>query len=209
MNIIILGAAGSGKGTQADLIAQEYRIPHISTGDIFRENMKNHTPLGIEAQKYIDKGNLVPDDVTNNMVRDRLGKHDCRKGYILDGYPRTLPQLQALFSFSRVDTALDIELSDDEVIHRISGRRVCGSCGKGYHVDYLKPKKQGICDACGGKLIQRTDDTPVTVKNRLEIYHRQSQPIIDELKKKGILKTIDGSPSIEDVFKKVKSALVR
>lgn len=209
MNIIILGPQGSGKGTQADLIAKEYNIPHISTGDIFRENIKNRTPLGSEAQKFIDKGNLVPDDVTNNMVKERVTKHDCKAGYLLDGFPRTLPQLQALFSFSKIDIALDIELSDDEAIHRISGRRVCGSCGKGYHVDYLKPKKAGVCDVDGGKLISRSDDTPEYVANRLRLYHSQTRPILDELKKKGLLRTVDGSQSIEDVFKQVKGVLNR
>lgn len=209
MNIIILGPQGSGKGTQADLIAKEYTFPHISTGDIFRENMKNKTPRGIEAQKYIDKGNLVPDETTNNMVRDRLSKPDCLKGYILDGYPRTLAQLSSLLSFARIDVALDIGLSDDEAIERISGRRVCESCGKGYHINYLRPKKQGVCDADGGKLIIRSDDTPEFVAKRLEIYHSQTQPIYEELEKKGLLRKVNGSQSIQEVFNDVKVMLKR
>ncbi|MFH1916451.1 MAG: adenylate kinase [Nanoarchaeota archaeon] len=207
MNLIVMGSQGSGKGTQAERIAKAFSIPHISTGDIFRKNMSQNTPLGVEAKKYIEQGNLVPDAITNRMVEDRLASPDCKNGFILDGYPRTLEQLNFLLRAVVIDIALDIEISDDEAIQRISGRRVCQSCGKGYHINFLKPEKTGICDVCQGTLIQRSDDEPEAVTRRLEIYHSQTEPILAALDEKGILRRVNGSQSIPEVFNDVKVVL--
>ena len=202
-----MGPQGSGKGTQAQKIAISFSIPHISTGDIFRENMRNNTPLGREAKTYIDQGNLVPDEITNKMIKERLAKPDCQAGFILDGYPRTLDQLNFLLASLKIDFALDIEISDDEAIQRISGRRVCQSCGKGYHINFLRPQQTGICDVCQGTLVQRSDDEPEAVTRRLEIYHSQSQAILAALDEKGLLRRVNGSQSIPEVFNDIKVLL--
>ncbi|MFH1071826.1 MAG: adenylate kinase [Nanoarchaeota archaeon] len=207
MKILMIGPQGSGKGTQAEIIAKEFNIPHISTGDIFRENIKKKTELGKTAQQYMNQGLLVPDEVTNRMVRERISQPDCDQGFILDGYPRTLNQLVTMFEFTAIDVALDIEISDDESIERISGRRVCRKCGSNFHINYHKPKKDSICDACGGELYLREDDEPDALLKRLEIYHEQTQPILELLKKKGILKIINGSQDIAEVFRDIKVML--
>jgi adenylate kinase len=207
MNILIFGPQASGKGTQADLIGREFNIPHISSGDLFRDNIKNNTLLGAQAKQYIDKGQLVPDEVTNKMVRDRLRQIDCQPGFILDGYPRNLDQLKFLLTYTTIDMAIDLELTDDESIERISGRRVCAKCGKGYHINYLRPMIVDVCDACQGKLVRRSDDEPETVTKRLEIYHTQTEPILDYLNENGLLKTVNGSQPIEEVFRDVKLML--
>lgn len=207
MNVLIFGAQGSGKGTQADLIAKEFSIPHISSGDLFRENMRNNTLLGAQAKQFIDRGQLVPDEITNKMVRDRLRQIDCQPGFVLDGYPRNLDQLKFLLAAMQVDVAIDLEITDDEAIERISGRRVCGKCGKGYHINYARPRAPDVCDVCNGKLIMRTDDDPTTVAKRLEIYHTDTEPILDYLNQKGLLKVVNGSQPIQEVFRDVKLML--
>ena len=216
MILILLGAPGSGKGTQAGRISDMRGIPHISTGDIFRKNIKEDTELGRKAKEYIDKGLLVPDKVTNGIVEDRLSKADCGKGFILDGYPRTTAQAEMLDSvLSRMgvkaDAALNIKVPDADVIHRLSGRSVCG-CGETYHVDYKTPQKEGICDKCGNKLYVRDDDKQETVGERLKEYHEKTSPIIDYYGKAGILIDIDGTPlpdmvteSIVDVLKSLET----
>jgi adenylate kinase len=207
MNILVLGPQGSGKGTQAELIAKEFRFPHISSGDIFRENLKNNTLLGAQAKQYMDTGRLVPDDLTNKMVRDRLRQMDCALGFILDGYPRTIDQLKFLLESTKIDVAVDIEISDDEAMERISGRRLCPKCGKGYHILYVKPAKPGICDVCQSPIIRRTDDEPDAVIERLRIYHEQTEPILESLNQQGILRVVNGSQAIEEVFRDVKLML--
>ncbi len=216
MILILLGAPGSGKGTQAGRISDMRGIPHISTGDIFRKNVKEGTELGRKAKEYIDKGLLVPDKVTNGIVEDRMSKADCSKGFILDGYPRTTAQAEMLDSvLSRMgvkaDAALNIKVPDADVIHRLSGRSVC-RCGETYHVDYKTPKKKGICDKCGNKLYVRDDDKQETVRKRLKEYHEKTSPIIDYYRKAGILIDIDGIPlpdmvteSIVDVLKSLET----
>ncbi len=204
MKIILLGAQGCGKGTQAAKVSAKYNIPHISTGDIFRENMKNQTELGKLAQDYMNKGQLVPDEVTNNMVADRLKKED---GFILDGYPRNLEQAEALAGMTTLDYALDIEISDEEAVKRISGRRTCDDCGAVYHTFYKKPETEGICDKCQGELKQREDDNEETVQKRLAIYHEKTKPLIDYYKNKDKLIEINGEQPIADVFIDVDKAL--
>ncbi len=194
MRLIFLGPPGSGKGTQAELLADKLDIPHISTGDIFRDNIKKETDLGKKAKEYIDKGQLVPDHVTNYMVKGRLEKLD---GYILDGYPRTIPQAKFLDCIQDIDKVVEFELSDKEVIKRISGRRTCKKCGAMYHIVWNPPKKKGVCDECGSALIQRSDDKPETIKKRLEVYKKQTAPLIDYYSDKLI--KIDASPSIEKI----------
>lgn len=205
MRIILLGPPGAGKGTQAANIAKRYGIPHISTGDIFRENIKKQTYLGIEAKKYIDKGELVPDDVTVAIVEDRIKKDDCINGFLLDGFPRTIEQANALSSITdkigrKIDYVINIEVTKDELIKRLTGRRVCSSCGASYHIKFNPPERDGICNICGGKLIVRSDDTLEAVENRLNVYERQTAPLIDYYQELNVLKTVDGSQSIEKVF---------
>lgn len=197
MNIIMLGAPGAGKGTIAALIKEKYNLPHISTGDIFRANIKEETELGKLAKSYIDKGALVPDDVTINMVMDRLSNDDCKVGYILDGFPRTIVQAtefeKALQkSNSKIDVCILVDGDDDMIANRLSGRRVCEKCGASYHIEHMKPQKDGVCDKCGGNLIHRKDDTVEVIKDRLNTYHEQTQPLIDYYKKNGNIKTISG-----------------
>ncbi|MCC8161623.1 MAG: adenylate kinase [Lachnospiraceae bacterium] len=205
MKIIMLGAPGAGKGTQAKKIAGKYGIPHISTGDIFRANIKNGTELGNKVKTYMDQGLLVPDELVCDLVVDRVQQADCREGYILDGFPRTIPQAESLDNALKaagesVDYAIDVNVPDENIVKRMGGRRACVGCGATYHLVYAPTKKEGICDVCGGELILRDDDKPETVQKRLDVYHEQTQPLIDYYDKKGILKTVDGSMSMEDVF---------
>ena len=212
MKIIVLGAPGAGKGTQAKKIAAKYNIPHISTGDIFRANIKNGTELGKKAKTYMDQGLLVPDDLVVDLVVDRVGQDDCERGYVLDGFPRTIPQAEALTKAladmgQKVDYAIDVDVPDENIVRRMSGRRACVGCGATYHVVYAPTKKEGICDTCGGELILRDDDKPETVQKRLNVYHEQTQPLIDYYTEAGILKTVDGTVDIDDVFQSIVDIL--
>ncbi|MDE6184818.1 MAG: adenylate kinase [Lachnospiraceae bacterium] len=205
MKIIMLGVPGAGKGTQAKMIADKYHVPHISTGDIFRANIKNGTELGMEAKKYMDQGLLVPDELTVKILLDRVAKNDCENGYVLDGFPRTIPQAEVLDKAlaeinDKIDFAINVDVPDENIIRRMGGRRACLSCGATYHVEHIPPKKEGICDACGKELVLRDDDKPETVGNRLDVYHKQTQPLIDFYNAKGILKTVDGTADMKDVF---------
>ena len=212
MKIIMLGAPGAGKGTQAKMIADKYGVPHVSTGDIFRANIKNGTELGMEAKKYMDQGLLVPDELTVKILLDRVSQPDCKNGYVLDGFPRTIPQAEVLDEAlaelgESIDYAIDVDVPDENIVKRMSGRRACVSCGATYHVVHVPPKKEGICDRCGSELILRDDDKPETVKNRLDVYHKQTQPLIDFYTKKGVLKTVDGTVDMQDVFKAIVAIL--
>ena len=208
MKIIMLGAPGAGKGTHAKKITEKFGIPAISTGDIFRENIKNGTELGKKAKEYMDAGNLVPDELVCDLVVDRLKQDDCKNGYILDGFPRTIPQAEALTAAlakndDAIDYALETFIEDQAIIDRMSGRRVCKSCGATYHVVNIPPKTEGVCDECDGELIVRDDDAPETVKKRLDVYHEQTAPLIDYYKKQGILKVIDGSKGLDTCFEEI------
>ena len=212
MKIIMLGAPGAGKGTQAKMIAEKYSVPHVSTGDIFRANIKNGTELGKEAKKYMDQGLLVPDELTVKILLDRVAQDDCKNGYVLDGFPRTIPQAQVLDkALSELDDAIDyainVDVPDENIIRRMGGRRACLTCGATYHVEHIPPKKEGICDVCGSELVLRDDDKPETVKNRLDVYHKQTQPLIDFYEAKGILKSVDGTVPMEDVFAAITEIL--
>ena len=212
MKIVMLGAPGAGKGTQAKMIAAKYQIPHISTGDIFRANIKNGTELGKKAKTYMDQGLLVPDELVCDLVVDRVQQDDCKKGYILDGFPRTIPQAESLdAALSRlgesVDYAINVEVPDENIVKRMGGRRACVGCGATYHLVYAAPKKEGICDNCGAELILRDDDKPETVQKRLGVYHEQTQPLIDYYTKRGILKEVDGTMDMGDVFKAIVEIL--
>ena len=206
MNIIMLGAPGAGKGTFSAFLKDRYQIPHIATGDIFRENIKNGTELGKKAKSYMDQGMLVPDELVVDLVADRLAADDCKKGFILDGFPRTLVQAEALKETlekagSGIDYAIDIQAPDQFIVDRMAGRRICKSCGASYHLVNVPPKKEGVCDACGGELYQREDDAPETVAKRLEVYHKETQPLIDYYEKEGVLKGVDGTIGRDNVFK--------
>lgn len=208
MKIILLGPPGAGKGTQAKSISNRYSIPHISTGDIFRKNISEKTPLGIEAKKYMDDGQLVPDEVTINMVKDRLTWEDCENGYLLDGFPRTVKQADALQEFlssrnEALDTALCIEVPSGFILERMTGRRVCPSCGASYHVKFNPSTIEGKCDLCGSDIVQRKDDTEETVKERLDVYERQTQPLIDFYRERNLLSTVDGTKAINGVFQSI------
>ncbi|MCY6483477.1 adenylate kinase [Clostridium aestuarii] len=208
MRIILLGPPGAGKGTQAKLVSEKYSIPHISTGDIFRKNISEKTPLGVKAKGYIDKGLLVPDELTIDIVKDRLAKDDCISGFLLDGFPRTVKQAEALEDFLRndnqtVDTALLIDVPSEFILERMTGRRVCPSCGASYHMKFNPPKIEGKCDDCGNDVIQRKDDTEETVKDRIDVYEKQTQPLADYYKAKDQLFVVDGTQSIGDVFKTI------
>ncbi len=209
MKLILLGAPGAGKGTQAEFISEKYNIPTISTGNIIRAALKNATEMGLVAKSYIDAGELVPDNVVIGIVKERLSEDDCKNGFILDGFPRTIPQAQALDEMDfGVDTVLSLEVSDDEIVKRMSGRRVCEKCGQSYHILFKKPQVEDTCNACGGKLVIRNDDKPETVQNRLNVYHEQTEPLKDYYKKKGILVSVDGGNStVEDTTKRVFEAL--
>ena len=212
MKIIMLGAPGAGKGTQAKQIAAKYEIPHISTGDIFRANIKEGTELGKKAKAFMDKGELVPDELTCDLVVDRISKPDAAKGYVLDGFPRTIPQAEALTKAleargEKIDYAINVEVPDENIIRRMSGRRACVSCGSTYHVVYAPTKVDGICDRCGKELILRDDDKPETVQNRLNVYHKQTQPLIDYYKKANVLVEVDGTQDINVVFQDIVKIL--
>ena len=212
MKIIMLGAPGAGKGTQAKLIAEKYGVPHISTGDIFRANIKNGTELGKEAKEYMDKGLLVPDELTVRLLLDRVAQDDCKNGYVLDGFPRTIPQAEVLDKEltklgDSVDFAVDVDVPDENIIRRMSGRRACLNCGATYHIVNIPPKKEGICDVCGSELVLRDDDQPETVKNRLKVYHEQTQPLIDYYQNAGVLKEVDGTVDMEEVFQAIVKIL--
>ena len=212
MKIIMLGAPGAGKGTQAKKIAEKYGIVHVSTGDIFRVNLKGGTELGMKAKSYMDQGKLVPDDVTIAMLLDRIGEADCANGYVLDGFPRTIPQAESLTEVldkrgEKIDYVIDVDVPDEAIIDRMSGRRACVSCGATYHTVHNAPKTEGVCDACGGKLVLREDDKPETVKRRLSVYHEQTQPLIEYYQKAGILASVDGTQDLNKVFEDIVSVL--
>lgn len=205
MKIIMLGAPGAGKGTQAKRIAEKYSIPHISTGDIFRANIKNGTDLGKKAKEYMDQGLLVPDELTCDLVMDRIQQDDCKNGFVLDGFPRTIPQAEALDAAlgkigQKMDFAVDVDVPDENIVNRMGGRRACLSCGATYHVEFNPTKAEGICDACGAQTVLRDDDKPETVQKRLTVYHDQTQPLIDYYKKQDILKSVDGTQPMDSVF---------
>lgn len=212
MKIIMLGAPGAGKGTQAKMIAEKCGIPHISTGDIFRANIKNGTELGAKAKEYMDKGFLVPDELVCDLVVDRIQQADCEKGYILDGFPRTIPQAEALENAlnaieQKLDYAIDIDVPDENIINRMSGRRACVGCGATYHVLFNPTKVEGKCDVCGESLILRDDDKPETVKKRLDVYHTQTQPLIDFYTERKVLVEVDGTQSMDKVFDDIMKIL--
>jgi len=211
MDIILLGPPGSGKGTQAKMIADKYKVKHISTGDILRENVRNGTPLGTEAKKFMDAGKLVPDTLLIDIIKDRLAKPDVKAGWMLDGYPRTIPQAEALDKIlpslgQKIDVVLNVDVPDQELIKRVTGRRMC-KCGTTYHVQFNPPKVAGKCDACGADLYQRQDDTEETVKQRLQAYHTQTQPLIDYYTKRGIVATVLGVGDIKAIFDKITKVL--
>ncbi|MDD5473229.1 MAG: adenylate kinase [Candidatus Methanoperedens sp.] len=211
MNIILLGPPGAGKGTQAKKISEHFSLPHISTGDILRENISNNTSLGLKAKSYMSRGELVPDELLITIVKDRLSRKDCSEGFMLDGYPRTIPQADALQmilteSGKKLDAVLNISVGDEELVKRLSGRRMC-KCGASYHVSFNPPKKDGICDVCKGELYQRDDDKAEAVRNRLDVYKKQTQPLIDYYDKKGVLRTIDGENDIPRIFEDIKEVL--
>ena len=212
MKIIMLGAPGAGKGTQAKRIAEKYHIPHISTGDIFRANIKEGTELGKKAKNYMDQGLLVPDELVVDLVADRIQKDDCKDGFILDGFPRTIPQAESLDAAlakmgETMDYAIDVDVPDEDIVTRMGGRRACVGCGATYHVQFNPTKQDGICDSCGERLILRDDDKPETVQKRLDVYHEQTQPLIEYYSKAGILKTVDGTLEMDDVFAAIASIL--
>lgn len=212
MKIILLGAPGAGKGTQAKILSEKLNIPHISTGDIFRANIKGNTPLGIKVKEYMDKGELVPDELTVEIVKDRIGNDDCSKGYILDGFPRTIPQAEYLDKVltemnTSIDVALLIDVKDEDIITRMSGRRVCNNCGATYNIVFNPTKVDGVCDVCNSPVIQRADDTAETVINRLNTYHSQTQPLIDYYKKAGKLVVAEGAGEVKVTTERVFKAL--
>ena len=212
MKIIMLGAPGAGKGTQAKKIADKYQIPHISTGDIFRANIKNGTELGMKAKTYMDQGLLVPDELVVDLVVDRLAQDDCANGCVLDGFPRTIPQAECLDAAlaakgEAIDYAVDVDVPDENIINRMSGRRACVACGATYHIVHIPTKVEGVCDRCGESLILRDDDKPETVKKRLDVYHAQTKPLIDYYTSKNVLKSVDGTQDMEDVFQAIVDIL--
>ena len=208
MKLILLGAPGAGKGTQAEIICNKLNIPTISTGNILREAIKNQTERGMMAKSYMDAGNLVPDEVIVGIVSERLQADDCKNGFILDGMPRTVAQAKALDDMNvDIDLVISIEVEDEAIEKRMSGRRVCESCGSSYHIEHKKPKSEGVCDSCGGKLVLRKDDAPETVRDRLRVYHEQTEPLISFYEAKGILKTVKGADGIDDTTRLVFEAL--
>lgn len=212
MKIIMLGAPGAGKGTQAKKIAAKYEIPHISTGDIFRANIKEGTELGTRAKAYMDKGELVPDELTCDLVVDRISKPDAANGYVLDGFPRTIPQAEALTRAlkergEKIDFAVNVEVPDENIVRRMGGRRACLKCGATYHVEYNPPKQENVCDVCQGELVLRDDDKPETVQKRLSVYHAQTQPLIEYYQAQGVLAEVDGTQDIDVVFRNITEIL--
>lgn len=214
MNLILFGPPGAGKGTQAKKMVDLYGIPQISTGDILRANVREGTELGLAAKAYMDKGELVPDEVLIGIIKNRLKEPDCEKGFILDGYPRTKPQADALAALldginKPIDVVLNLEVPDEELVERISGRLMCNNCGASYHRTFNPPKKEGVCDTCGGELFQRADDREEAVQNRLNVYKKQTQPLIDYYAEKGILVTLEGTKDINEVFEDIKAILTK
>ena len=212
MKIIMLGAPGAGKGTQAKKIAEKYQIPHVSTGDIFRSNIKEGTQLGRKAKEYMDQGALVPDELTIDMLMDRIQQEDCKNGYVLDGFPRTIPQAESLQKAitemgQKIDFAINVDVPDENIINRMSGRRACISCGATYHIVYNPSKISGVCDVCGSELVLRDDDKPETVKKRLAVYHDQTRPLIDYYKEAGVLVNVDGTQELNKVFSDITDIL--
>ena len=208
MNLILLGAPGAGKGPQAEIICEQFSIPSISTGNIIRESVKNGTELGLKAKSYMDSGELVPDAVVIGIIKERLAQDDCQNGFILDGFPRTIPQAEALDQMGVViDRVVSIEVADEKIAARMSGRRVCSKCGASYHLEYKKPAKDGVCDACGGELIQRKDDAPETVIERLRVYHEQTEPLKDYYEKAGKLRLVEGQEQVADTTALTLAAL--
>lgn len=212
MNIILLGPPGAGKGTQAKMLIGAYGIPQISTGDMLREAVKNQTPLGLEAKKFMDSGQLVTDEVVIGLVKERIAKPDCAKGFMLDGFPRTVAQAEALDGVlsemgKNIDHVVSIEVPNEELMGRLTGRRTCKACGQGYHVMFDPPEKEGVCGKCGGELYQRDDDNEETVGNRLKVYESSTKPLIDYYQGKGLLRPIDGVGAIDDIFGRVKAVL--
>ena len=210
MNIIMLGAPGAGKGTQAAVLCERLNIPTISTGNIIREALKNGTEMGLKAKSFMDAGQLVPDEVVIGIVRDRLQEDDCKNGYILDGFPRTIPQAEALDEMgANIDVVIDIEVKDEVIVNRLSGRRVCENCGRPYHIVSLKPAVDGVCDDCGGALVQRKDDSIETIKNRLDIYHKETEPLVKYYEAQGKLKVVEGKDTVaattDEVFKVIEA----
>ena len=199
MNIIFLGAPGAGKGTQAEIVSEKLAIPTVSTGNIIRAALKNGTPMGLQAKAYIEAGKLVPDEVVIGIIKDRLAEDDCRNGFILDGFPRTIPQAEALDGMGiTIDKVIDIEVADERIAKRMSGRRVCKACGNSYHLEYKKPAADGVCDACGGELVQRKDDAPETVLERLKVYHEETEPLKSYYEKQGKLFIVEGQEEVAD-----------
>ncbi|WML55567.1 adenylate kinase [Neobacillus sp. PS3-12] len=212
MNLVLMGLPGAGKGTQAEKVVEEYGIPHISTGDMFRAAMKEGTELGLKAKSFMDKGELVPDEVTIGIVRERLSKDDCKKGFLLDGFPRTVPQAEALENIladleRKIDYVINIDVDKNILMERLTGRRICKSCGATYHLIFNPPAQEGVCDRCGGDLYQRADDNAETVQNRLEVNIKQAQPLLDFYEEKGYLRTLDGQRDISVVFAEIKQLL--
>ena len=212
MYILLMGPPGAGKGTQAKKIAEKYQIPHISTGDIFRANIKGGTELGMKAKTFMDQGMLVPDEITIGMLMDRIGQEDCINGYVLDGFPRTIPQAESLTKAlaergEKVDYAINVDVPDENIINRMSGRRACLGCGATYHITFNPPVKEGICDTCGQELVLRDDDKPETVKKRLDVYHQQTQPLIDYYKNAEVLAEVDGTQPMDAVFQGIVEIL--
>ncbi len=212
MKIIMLGAPGAGKGTQAKMIAEKYSIPHVSTGDIFRANIKNGTELGKQAKEYMDAGKLVPDELTVKILLDRVAQEDCANGYVLDGFPRTIPQAEVLEDAlkklgDQIDYAINVDVPDENIVRRMSGRRACLKCGATYHIEHIPPKQEGICDTCGSELVLRDDDKPETVQKRLQVYHEQTQPLIDFYTERNILKAVDGTKDMKEVFNDIIAIL--
>ena len=199
MKLIFLGAPGAGKGTQAEIVSKHLNIPTISTGNIIRESLKNGTEMGLKAKSYMDEGKLVPDEVVIGIIKERLANDDCKNGFILDGFPRTIAQADALSDMGiNIDKVIDIDVKDEEILKRLSGRRVCGTCGSSYHIIYKKPDKEGVCNNCGGELVQRKDDSEETIKERLAVYHEQTEPLKNYYAEKGILSTVEGQDEVSD-----------
>ena len=208
MKIIFLGAPGAGKGTQAEVVAEKFGIPTVSTGNIIREALKNGTEMGLKAKSFIEAGQLVPDEVVIGIIKERLAKDDCKNGFILDGFPRTIPQAEALDAMGiSIDKVVDIEVPDENIMERMTGRRVCGKCGASYHLMFKKPLKDGICDSCGSELVQRKDDAPETVSDRLHVYHEQTEPLKDFYEKAGRLSVVEGLGSVSEITERVLKAL--